>query len=72
MLYPLCIISITECDPGFENSLIGHSLSWKDDKLQHKSANNKLFAKIWFPEFASDQDLANLTTFSGDFSMHPE
>ncbi|KAL4222062.1 Pancreas transcription factor 1 subunit alpha [Mactra antiquata] len=47
--------------------LFGHSLTWKDEK-QTMPVDNKLTAKIWFPDYASEADLLNMASYTNDFS----
>ena len=68
----ILFIFFSDVDPGFGDSLYGHSLSWTDEKSQFRTLNNKLFAKLWIPDLATEQDLANLTNFSSDFPLLPE
>lgn len=48
--------------------LLGHSLSWFDEKLPRKTIDNKLAAKIWVPENPTEADLINLSSYSSSFS----
>ncbi|KAK3604735.1 hypothetical protein CHS0354_017841 [Potamilus streckersoni] len=63
-----CHFSDSELDENDNIPLLGHSLSWTDEKIPIKSADNKLTAKLWYPERPTEADLLNLAMYSSDVS----
>ncbi|KAH3720320.1 pancreas transcription factor 1 subunit alpha-like [Dreissena polymorpha] len=59
-------------DNDLQTRLVGHSLSCSVEisPLNHVTSDNKLYAKVWFPQYATDADLINLASYSNDFSKH--
>ncbi|WAQ94055.1 PTF1A-like protein [Mya arenaria] len=59
-----------EFDP-FEHTLLGHSLTWSEEKHDHYvPRDNKLRTKLWVPHFANEDDMLNIATYSTDFPKH--
>lgn len=63
-----CQFSENDLDPS-ESPLLGHSLAWFDEK-QTTPKDNKFTAKIWFPDYANDEDLINIANYTNDFTKH--
>lgn len=53
----------------WDSPLLGHSLTWSEEK-QPATPNkqNKLFAKIWVPDYANEADMINLASYSSEFA----
>ncbi|KAK3108495.1 hypothetical protein FSP39_009214 [Pinctada imbricata] len=48
-------------------NLVGHSLSWSNEKPANQTADNKFTAKIWTPEVPTAADLMVLNSYSNDY-----
>jgi len=70
LIFKSTVFSGDELDP-FADAIFCHSLTCTDEnESSHVPRGNKLKAKTWFPSFANDDDLVNLSSYSTDFSRH--
>ena len=47
-------------------NLVGHSLSWSNQKPANQTAENRFTAKIWTPQVPTESDILTLSSYDDE------